>query len=487
LRIEIIINPVKILLIYPSNPYYNSEQIPILSMDHFCIKANRFENFLIRFYSKYLLDRKIKLNCKPLLYPHVALLSLRNLSFPHRVSFHDDYIDFITQRHLQKFSEYDLIGINVLTQSAKRGYQLYDILKPLKIPIVFGGPHVTAMPEEAKDHCDILCLGPAESYWEDLLNDVEKKQAKKIYYSQYKLSMIHKFRYYSYGYEEFDSFGYLPVTIPVYSRGCNNRCSFCFIPDFVPHWHSRSIDELTEDIIKAGNKQVFFSDANIAPNKKTLRIFLKILKKLKKNNIYWASNISLNLFDEDTPYLLKESNCNHVNIGIESLTMLEQKISSLKFAEDTINKLHEVGITIKGCFILGYPGDTEKSFEAIKKFIINNGLDFFDLASLVPYPGTRLYNYFKNNNMLKTLDYDHYIIESNKLVTNHPLENYPYLFDRLISHLYNLKNMFIRFKNNHLSKKKIYVIFYIFFINIINYFSVKIYRNRYAKKKHAIK
>lgn len=471
----------KILLIYPSNPYYNSKEIPSLSMDHFSLKTGKFSNFLIRSYVKSFLNKKIKLNSKPLLYPHIALLSLRNLSHPHDVDFHDDYVDFITKKHLEGFNKYDLIGLNVLTQSAKRSYELYNLLKPLNIPIVLGGSHISAFPEDAKNHCDILGIGPAESYWEKMLLDIEKHQTNKIYHGEYNPSMINKYRYYSSGYEEFNSFGYLPVTIPVYSRGCNNNCSFCFIPDFRPKWHSRDMDELVQDLIKAGNKQVFFCDANLAPDKKTLKIFLKKLKKLKKHNIYWASNISLDLFDEETPSLLKESNCNHVNIGIESLTTLETKIPSINFAEYIISKLHNLGITIKCCFILGYIKDTEKSFDSIKKFIIDNGLDFFDIASLVPYPGTRLHNSLKARKLLKTYDYDQYIIESNELVIKHPLKNYSLLFDSLLFNLYSSGNMYLRLKNNLLWKKNILTMLYVLFINIINYFSIRKYK-KYKKQ-----
>ena len=471
----------KILLIYPSNPYYNSQTMPMLSMDHFCLKSGAIGNLLMRFYSKIFLDKKVKLNFQPLLYPHIALLSLRNLSPTHEVDLHDDYVDLITEKHLNSFAKYDLIGINVLTQSAKRSYELYNLLKPLNIPIAMGGPHISALPEHAEKHCDILCIGPAETYWQELLSDVKKGQVKKMYRARYDPSMINRSRYYSLGYEDFHSFGYLPVTIPVFSRGCNNHCSFCFIPDFRPKWHSRDMDKLVQDILKANNRHVFFVDANLAPDKETFKVLLKKLRSLKGAGIYWSGNTSLDLFDEDTPGLLKESNCSHVNIGIESLTSLEKKIPSVKFAENIIHKLHHVGITIKGCFILGYIKDTKNSFEAIEKFIIGNGLDFFDIASLVPYPGTHLYKSFQVQGMLETLDYDNYIIESDKLVFRHPLKNYSNLFNSLLFDLYSIKNLLLRLKNGSLFKKNMHSIFYVLFVNIVSYFSIKSYKASYRK------
>ena len=41
------------------------------------------------------------------------------------------------------------------------------------VPVVLGGPHVSALPDEALESCDAVVVGHGESTWLDLLADRE--------------------------------------------------------------------------------------------------------------------------------------------------------------------------------------------------------------------------------------------------------------------------------------------------------------------------
>ena len=47
------------------------------------------------------------------------------------------------------------------------------------IPVVMGGMHVTACPEEAKQHCDAVVTGEAEGVWPQVLADFMKTDAQR--------------------------------------------------------------------------------------------------------------------------------------------------------------------------------------------------------------------------------------------------------------------------------------------------------------------
>ena len=53
----------------------------------------------------------------------------------------------------------DLIGMTVITGTAKRSYELARRFRDQGITVVLGGPHVTLMPEEAMEHADAICSG----------------------------------------------------------------------------------------------------------------------------------------------------------------------------------------------------------------------------------------------------------------------------------------------------------------------------------------
>ena len=49
---------------------------------------------------------------------------------------------------------YDIVGISVLTINAFRAYELADYYRKKGLIVVLGGYHVSALPEEGKQHAD---------------------------------------------------------------------------------------------------------------------------------------------------------------------------------------------------------------------------------------------------------------------------------------------------------------------------------------------
>ena len=59
--------------------------------------------------------------------------------------------------------EADLVGISTITATATTAYALADHFREKGIPVVFGGPHVTFVPEEALEHGDYCIMGEGET------------------------------------------------------------------------------------------------------------------------------------------------------------------------------------------------------------------------------------------------------------------------------------------------------------------------------------
>ena len=59
--------------------------------------------------------------------------------------------------------EADLIGLTVITGTARRAYELADHFRARGIAVVLGGPHITLIPEDAAPHADALVLGNEEA------------------------------------------------------------------------------------------------------------------------------------------------------------------------------------------------------------------------------------------------------------------------------------------------------------------------------------
>jgi len=102
--------------------------------------------------------------------PNLAFPILAALSPPDvEITFTDD---LLTPINLEKgLKEVDLVGITVLTKTALRAYEIADAYRKKGIPVVLGGIHPTALPEEAKRHADSVVMGEAEEVWPCLIED----------------------------------------------------------------------------------------------------------------------------------------------------------------------------------------------------------------------------------------------------------------------------------------------------------------------------
>jgi radical SAM superfamily enzyme YgiQ (UPF0313 family) len=59
----------------------------------------------------------------------------------------------------------DLVGITASTPSARHAYVLAREFRRRGMPVVLGGPHATALPEEAARHASAVVAGEAEDTW----------------------------------------------------------------------------------------------------------------------------------------------------------------------------------------------------------------------------------------------------------------------------------------------------------------------------------
>src|SRR5512140_3137522 len=74
--------------------------------------------------------------------------------------------------------EADLVGITTMTTTASRAYEISGAFRARGIPVVLGGMHASALPEEALQHCSSVGVGEAENLWPELLQDFQERQLK---------------------------------------------------------------------------------------------------------------------------------------------------------------------------------------------------------------------------------------------------------------------------------------------------------------------
>ena len=331
-----------------------------------------------------------------------------NLAFPILASLSPPDVDFsftddlLTPIHLEKdLKEVDLVGITVLTKTALRAYEIADVYRKKGIPVVLGGIHPTALPEEAKEHADSVVMGEAEEVWPHLIEDVRMGHLKPFYQQKgyTDLSKVPNPRR-----DILPKRGYLPLDVVQVTRGCPFRCEFCSVQKFFGEtYRFRPIPDVVEEVRRLRHRWMMFNDDNIIGNHSYSKELLNALIPLKKK---WFGQVSLSgLKAIENVELLAKSGCNSLFIGFESLSK-KNLVTSKKFQNDPseyreiIDTLHRHGIAICGSFVFGFDEDDPSVFEETVSFSIQTKLFSAIFMILTPYPETAFYHRVKKEGRL---------------------------------------------------------------------------------------
>src|SRR5437762_7154573 len=81
----------------------------------------------------------------------------------------------------------ELAGISAMTRMAARAYKMADAIRSAGAKVVFGGPHVTEVPDEPLGrtaeprHADAIALGEADYTWPRIVADAAAGRLQEVY------------------------------------------------------------------------------------------------------------------------------------------------------------------------------------------------------------------------------------------------------------------------------------------------------------------
>ncbi|PJZ43835.1 B12-binding domain-containing radical SAM protein [Leptospira brenneri] len=316
---------------------------------------------------------------------HLAGLTPKHID----VKFYDDRMEEIP------FDEVtDLVAISIETYTAKRAYQIATEYRRRNIPVVMGGFHATLVPDEVAEYAETVVVGEAESIWKDVINDFESGQLKRVYRSEKRpdISKVIPDRSILSGKR------YLPIGLVEAARGCTFKCDFCVIQTYFDSTQNRKeIQTILDEIRSISDKRklIFFVDDNIVSHPKQAKEFYRALIPLK---IRWVSQAAITMtHDDEMLQILKESGCQGVLIGFESLNhenllKMNKSFNGTKGGiEAAVKKMNAYGIRLYATFIFGYENDTIDSFREAVEFCIKHKIFMAAFNHLTPFPGTPLY------------------------------------------------------------------------------------------------
>lgn len=315
----------------------------------------------------------------------------------------------------------DLVGITVLTVTAKRAYEIADAFRAKGVKVVLGGVHPTVLPEEASQHADAVVVGEAEGIWPGLIADFKANRLQALYRQSERpgLAGIPVPRR-----DLFARGAYRVKNTISTTRGCPYSCSFCTVTSFFGHtYRCRPLPEVMKEIDSLhGRKFIAFIDDNIVGNP---RFAKELFRALIPYKIKWVAQSSITIAkDDELLSLAAASGCISLFIGFESispasLAAVGKKVNLVSQYEGAIKKIHSHGIGIHGFFIFGFDEDDKDVFARTVRFTQEMRIETAQFDFLTPYPGTAFGKDMDEAGRISTRDWSQYghglLIESKSM------------------------------------------------------------------------
>jgi radical SAM superfamily enzyme YgiQ (UPF0313 family) len=373
----------KILFVWPKSP--------ILEFERHYPNKSFFTNFISKIFSFP--------SPKPLTFMILAALTPEKHSVelveggPHDINFDEDY---------------DLVGITCITEYAHAAYEIADEFRRRGVPVVLGGCHPSALPEEAKQHADSVVIGEAEETWPELLKNMEADRLKPFYEQTRPVDTK------SIPHPRIDIYPKLTKFVIQATRGCPNRCEFCAISNtkFGTVYRTRPIEDVVEEIKPLPIKRFFFHDSSLTINPNyTKQLFREMQGLGKKFGAF--GNIDVLGKDEEFLKLASEAGCIGWEIGFESISQksiysIGKKTNQVAKYISTVKKIHDYGMIVIGSFVFGFDTDTPDIFDKTIEFANKSEIDILPINILTPFPGTPLYERLNREGRILTKDWSKY-------------------------------------------------------------------------------
>lgn len=342
----------------------------------------------------------------------------------------------------------DLIAIETKTPVIKRHWQIIDELK-IKLPaakIVLMGDHPTALPEESMRNCrvdfviqggdfDFILLSIANKLlkmgeyeggvWYRENEQIKNTGAYDLHrHSLDELPLINreltKWKLYAY---KNGNFKYTPGAYMMSGRDCWwGKCTFCSWTTLFPgkSFRTQSPQKAlaeVENLIKLGVKEIM-EDSGTLPVGKGLQEFCEgMIAKGFHKKVRMSCNMRINAIkDVEIWKLMKTAGFRFVLFGLESanqetLNKLDKGLR-VEEIEPGLKLCKQAGLEPHITAMVGYPWETKedarRTVDLAKRLFKKGYVDTLQATIVIPYPGTPLYKYCAENDLLNFTDYDRF-------------------------------------------------------------------------------
>ncbi len=358
------------------------------------------------------------------------------------------YGDIITKiQNNTSIEDITFIGITISTSTA--AHDDFDFVTFIKnefpdIPIVVGGPHVTALPNDSLKTCrgvdivvrynGLLPLLDIYDYFtsqnkikslSDIPGIVFRGEKNKVVAN----AICQRTTDYvgSLTRPRWEDFSQASTYYVFSALGCPHRCSYCFNETNFLYGKKpvdMIIDELNLLINKFKMTNFSFSDPTFAVDKiHSKEVLQRMIDEGISEKVKWDCWTRVTVPDQEFCYLMKKAGCKLISLGVESgsnevLRRANKGINTDQIAQG-VKIVKESGIRCEFFLVFGQIGETAEDIRKTIDMAVNLNPHVVKVGIMTPWPGTEAYKLALNKKegleLTTTTDYskfDKYFGES---------------------------------------------------------------------------
>jgi radical SAM superfamily enzyme YgiQ (UPF0313 family) len=213
--------------------------------------------------------------------------------------------------------------------------------------------------------------------------------------------------------------GFPPPVMFIYgSRGCPYPCTFCLWPQTIlkGSYRMRTGEKIAEEIAWVlehypDTRSFFFDDDTFnLGRERCLRFADEMVRR--KLCVPWGMNARADNWDRYLMERLVGTGLFTIRVGVESgdpdVLARTKKGITLDQVRTTLELAHSLGVRNHVSFVIGLPGETERSVDNTIRFIKSVPVDSVQFSVAIPFPGTELYREAQERGHLLTHDWSQY-------------------------------------------------------------------------------
>ena len=332
-------------------------------------------------------------------------------------------------------------------------YQYLSVI-PNGIFTILGGPHPTIYPKclEETPRLDAICIGEGDQSFVELVNRIQNGESLEgvsgvVYRAEkdihcnsprpfitnldelpfedreiFRQSISKQFGLLEIGYQNSFRLG----------RGCPFQCSFCSNhsqskaqPGKYVRFRSTAhiIAEIEEVVGRYHPTELFFQDDTFMSSVEAVEEFCE--QYGKKIGIPFSFFGRIELVSNKLLRTIRDAGGIRVSYGVESGDEeIREKVLRKRFSNRDVKRVFqitkELGIVAEAFVMVGFPGETVKSFQRTAELLQNIQPDIYTLSTYFPNPGTDLYDLAKKEGYLRYESVPSHLINQRAVMLNLP-------------------------------------------------------------------